>query len=86
MGAKENCELANAYADRKLWVLDEWGAKIARLFPVTTPEICNPRNPLYEPNHPANYYTESFAMQTKSRAARRANSANFDAEAKAKLF
>ena len=53
--ARQNCEFVQGYPGRKLWTLDQWG-DINRLSSTTAGQICDPLNPIYEPNHPLTYY------------------------------
>jgi hypothetical protein len=56
MTAKQNCILVLYFPDRDYWVVDHWGDVVVKR-KETAEEICNAKNPMYEPNHPMIYYT-----------------------------
>jgi len=53
--AKQNCAFAQLYPGRTPWIYDEWG-DVVRFLPATEAEICDPLNPVYQPNEPESYY------------------------------
>lgn len=55
MSEQQNCALAQAFADRKLWTVDEWGPSI-QVLPATQKTVCDPKNVIYAPNLPPSYY------------------------------
>ena len=67
MSAKENCELAQYYADRKFWVVDNWGS-VAKLTPESAAQICDPENTIYERNYPIEQYLGGASTLPKTRS------------------
>ncbi len=57
MDVKQNCSFVQTYRGRRLWIADEWG-DLTRFLPATEAQICDPLNPLYEPNQPPEYYSK----------------------------
>ena len=67
MAEKENCELVRYYADRKFWVVDNWGS-VATLTPESATQICDPENTIYESNRPIEQYVGGGSTRTKTRS------------------
>ncbi len=66
MDAKHNCTFIQSYPDRKLWTVDEWGPSVS-FSSATKEEICDPKNPIYEPNHPIDFYLRTLEVARRKR-------------------
>jgi len=55
MDARQNCTFVQAYRERKLWIVDQWG-DVTKFLPATEAQICDPLSPIYEANKPIEYY------------------------------
>ncbi len=64
MDANQNCAFVQVYQGRRLWILDEWG-DVTKFFSATEAQICDALNPIYEPNHPLEYYTKGSILRAR---------------------